>query len=362
MGMNSDLFQNMQAQPQSLAKVLEYQCGPGHAALLKGAALLRSGKRVLITGMGASMYAGIPLEYFLCSRGIDAFVAESAELLYYRQPAVANSVIIMISRSGESVEVTKLVVAFKDRAPIIGVTNVADSTLARESDCPLVVGSPADASIAIQTYTGTVLALQLLGRAAVNELPTTCAEVEAVLPLLAGSIAENLRDRTGWDNFLDSGTPVYFLGRGPSCASTYEGVLLFHETAKSASVGMPAASFRHGPMEVVDASFSAMIFAPMGRTRELNTGLACDLAKFGGQIRVIGPRDPHFAGLRWCATPILPEMLAPLADIVPVQCAALRLAELKGLKIGSFRYTPMITRNEAGFAPSADARGTSGVS
>lgn len=350
---SADLLHDIQGQPQSLEKVLKHQCGGGQAALRSAAALLRSGKRVVITGMGASMYAAIAFEYFLCSRGIDAVVMEAAELLYYRQPAAANSVMVMVSRSGESVEITRLAAAFKGRAPIIGVTNVPGSTLASEADYSLVVGSSADATIAIQTYTGTVLALQLLGSAAVNELQATGAEVEALLPGLEALVANNLKARSEWDGFLDPARPVYFLGRGPSCASIYESVLLVHETAKGPAVAMPAASFRHGPVEVVDASFSAMIFAPQGPTRELNLALARDLVRFGGRVRVIGPAEPVASGTPWCQTPALPEMLAPLVDIIPVQCAALRLAEVKGLKIGSFRYTPMITRDEANFNPAA---------
>jgi glucosamine--fructose-6-phosphate aminotransferase (isomerizing) len=43
-------------------------------------------------------------------------------------------------------------------------------------------------------------------------------------------------------------------------------------------------------------------------------------------------------------------MLAPLFEIVPVQAAALRLAQLKGMAVGSFRYTPQVTRDEATFS------------
>jgi len=43
-------------------------------------------------------------------------------------------------------------------------------------------------------------------------------------------------------------------------------------------------------------------------------------------------------------------MLSPLFEIVPVQVAALRLAQLKGITVGSFRYTPQVTLDEATFS------------
>jgi glucosamine--fructose-6-phosphate aminotransferase (isomerizing) len=43
-------------------------------------------------------------------------------------------------------------------------------------------------------------------------------------------------------------------------------------------------------------------------------------------------------------------MLAPLLEIVPVQVAAMRLAELRGVVVGSFRYTTQVTRDEGSIA------------
>jgi DNA-binding MurR/RpiR family transcriptional regulator len=72
------LVQDIQAQAASLAAVLQHQCGKGRPAALDAASLLRPGKRVLIAGIGASVYASIPFENFLCSHGIDAVVVEAA--------------------------------------------------------------------------------------------------------------------------------------------------------------------------------------------------------------------------------------------------------------------------------------------
>jgi glucosamine--fructose-6-phosphate aminotransferase (isomerizing) len=184
----------------------------------------------------------------------------------------------------------------------------------------------------------------------VDELDSAEEEIAALLPALPPFIACQLEELQDWDTFMEGGAPVYLLGRGPSCGSALEGALLFNEIAKAPAIGMPAASFRHGPVEVIDQDFEGLIFAPQGRTCDLNVGLARDLVRFGGRIRVIGPARADAAGLAWCNTPACPEMLAPLVEIVPVQVAALRLAVLKGLAVGSFRYTPQVTIDEATFS------------
>ena len=77
----STLASNIEAQPESLDRTLRHQCGDGAAAMAHAATLLRSGKKVVITAMGASLFASIPLQYSLCSLGLDAVAVEAGELL-----------------------------------------------------------------------------------------------------------------------------------------------------------------------------------------------------------------------------------------------------------------------------------------
>jgi glucosamine--fructose-6-phosphate aminotransferase (isomerizing) len=350
----SILAQNILAQPESLSRVLEHQCGQGAESLAKAAALLRSAKRVLITGMGASLFASIPLEYYLCANGIDAVALESGELLHYRQEGFRDAVTVVVSRSGESIEIKKLLQSLKGRTKIIGICNEPGSTLDRMADVSIQLGSLDDEIVSIQTYTGTLLTQYLLASAVVDTAKTAHVTVSALLPAFAQQVESSFSALGRWDNFLVHVSSLYLLARGPSCASAFEGALLFHEVAKTAAVGMMAGSFRHGPVEVVDASFTGLLFAPQGKTRDLNLALAGDLARFGGCIRVIGPSLEDNAlenMLIGCEIPPVPESLAPLFEIVPIQVAALRMAELKGIPPGSFRYAPRVAADEADFNP-----------
>lgn len=345
----SGLADDIQGQPKSLGCVLEQQRRNGLSSLLSAASLLRSAERVLITGIGASMFASIALENFLCSRGADAVVVEAGEMLHYRRNGYRNAVIVAVSRSGESIEITKILQSLKGRYPIIGVVNEPASILSREADVSIHVGSLHDEMVAIQTYTGTLLALRLLGSAVVNELDMALAETEAILPVFSDFVARCFADLYEWDSFLEADSIVHLLGRGPSCASASEGALLLNEIAKIPAVGMPVASFRHGPVEVVDSGFRGLVFAPSGCTRELNLALAQDLTRFGGRVRVIGPPQSDASGLEWLRTPDIAEIVSPLFQIVPVQIAALRLAQLRGIPVGTFRFAPQVARDEAAF-------------
>lgn len=350
---------DIRGQSASLARVLDHQCGAGRAQLRQAATLLRSSKRVVITGIGASLNAAIPLENFLCSRGISTCSVEAGELLHYRSAACEDATVAVISRSGESIEIAMLLEALRGRAPIVGVTHEPASPLAREADVVLEVRSLPDEMVAIQSYTGTLLGLYLLGMETMDQLDAGRREADQLLPALARWTDTQLQAMRDWDGFLSSGSVVHLLGRGPSCATAWEGALLFGEIAKAPAIGMAVASFRHGPIEVVDRGFRGLVFAPSGKTRDLNIGLAGDVLRFGGSVRLIGPAGSDGHGLPWIHTPSCPDMLAPLTEIVPIQVAAMRLAELRGIVPGSFRYISQITRDERalGRSPATPADG-----
>jgi glutamine---fructose-6-phosphate transaminase (isomerizing) len=344
-----NLASNIHAQPESLTRTLHHQCKDGALAMKHAATLLRSGKKIVITAMGASLFASIPLQYFLCSLGLDAVAIEAGELLHYLNIAWKDAVVLLVSRSGESVEIAKLLEKMKGKVPIIGVTNEPLSQLSRSADVSISIASLNDEMVAIQTYSGTLLTLHLLGNLVADSFDAAAEEVRTLLPSFASLVEASMKTLTSWGAFLSPSATPYLLARGPSLASAHEGALLFHEVAKSSAVAMPIASFRHGPVEVVDQNFRGFVFAPQGPTRDLNLFLAHDLIQFGGEIRLMGPSGSQVRDARWCDLPSVSETLAPLFEIVPLQAAAFQLAVLRGIEPGSFRYAPQVAVDEASF-------------
>ena len=253
---------------------------------------------------------------------------------------------MIVSRSGESVEALKVQEALQGST--ISVTNDAASTLAREASLHLRIACLADEIVAIQSYTGTLLALHLLAAEVRGQFHAAAGIVYRALADLPSVIAFHERESQSWKGFLEPRVPLYALGRGPSVSSAYETALLLGETAKEPAIGLPAATFRHGPVEIVDANFRAVVFAPPGRTRALNLALARELTKLGGQVRVIGPAEGR-SEIQFWQTPVYPEALAPLFEIIPSQLAALRLAEWKDIRPGTFRNSGQVTRDEVAF-------------
>ncbi len=350
--MSTPLLGNILAQAETVRIVAEYQLGSGRENLLRVAKLLRSKKRILLSGMGASYFACLPLYQRLLQCGLEVTAVETSELLYLLPSFIGeDTVSLLVSRSGESVEVTKLLPILKERhGAIIGIVNVPESTLRSEASEAIVMNSPADQFAAIQTYTATLTVLALLEAAMFEELDTAQAELQTTVELLSSFIPECVRNSEGWRGFLEEDRPIYLLGRGPALGAVFEGVLLMHEVAKSPAVGMTTAQFRHGPVEVVDGNFRGVVIGTSGATMQLDAALADDIARMGGQARWIGPlpEGTHVAPLSsWPGS--VPSRFAPVFETVPLQMAAYRKAEIRGLTPGDFRWAPLVTTSEAGF-------------
>jgi glucosamine--fructose-6-phosphate aminotransferase (isomerizing) len=278
--------------------------------------------------------------------GIASTVIDSAELLHYHTSAYRDAAAVLVSRSGESIEMLKLLPLLRAQGTrIVGVTDVADSSLAREADVTVLIHGGRDHLVAVQSYTATLITLHLLGAALLNDFNRISAELMIAAEALNDYVPQCVEHSIGWQSFFEGAQVIYLLGRGPSMASIHEGALLFNEVAKFPAVSMEAGQFRHGPVEIVDERYRAIVFAPDDRTRDLNLALARDLTRFGGQVRLIGPdADPN-----WWRTPGIFNLCAPLIEIIPVQCAALRLAEWRGVTPGEFRVAAQVTRSESGF-------------
>jgi len=351
------MLDNILAQPDSHRALLALHRDNQHATLRVCAEKIREAQgRVIFSGMGGSLFATPAAVSRLMEQGYAVQAIESAELLHYGSASLrAGDVGIVISRSGGSIEPVLLAEKMRQAGmTVIGVTNVPGSRLEELADITLPIGAQADKLIAVQTYTGTVLTLLLLAEEVLAgqsaELSDAC---EAALPALAEHIDECLRQSDDWQELL-MGAPLYLLGRGPALGAVYEGALLLHETAKTASVGMSSGQFRHGPAEILSSDFRAVVFGTPPVTRSLDRSLANDLFSAGARVSWIGPaaedsREHAPSLIPW---PEIAPVLAPLFEIVPLQVAAYRLALWRGITPGDFRFVSEVTSAESGFLSS----------
>jgi len=119
---------------------------------------------VLITGMGKAGLIGQKISATLCSTGTRSFFLHPAEAIHGDLGRVTQEdVVVVLSMSGETEELTRLLPSLRTMASgLIAVTSHAKSTLARQSDVVIELGSlkEADANgLAPSTSTSAMLAV-----------------------------------------------------------------------------------------------------------------------------------------------------------------------------------------------------------
>lgn len=308
------------------------------------AARLQDYKAVVLTGMGSSFHAMYPLQIELTQRGVPALMLETSELVHYHNDLFdRQTLLVVVSQSGQSAEVVRLLEMNSRRAPIVAVTNTAESPLAEEANAALVTRAGAEFSVSCKTYLTSLMGLRWLGDVfCERDLPETRDSLVFACSVVQQYLA-------GWKEHVEqlaarlSGIRYLFLvGRGASLAAAGMGGLIIKEAAHFHAEGMSCAAFRHGPWEMLSPSTFVLIFAGAKKTHVLNQRLLADVREQSGQAELVSENSPF----RPCALPGAPEPIRPILEALPVQMFTLALAAQAGREPGQFERATKITTIE----------------
>jgi len=340
-------LQDILRQPNELRGVIELLHGEGRKPLATAASTVRTARHVYLTGIGASYNAALGAAWHFHSAGHPVYLLDAAELLHTAS-IPSDSVLIVLSRSGRSIEIVKsLEKAQAARAKVIGITNFLDGPLAQQADIPIVLPVKPDHGISANTYISLAA-----GAASIASTLAGTFDTQSVSRLL-DAITSTAATIPAWQQQLEKsawllpGATYYFLARGASLASSYGAQLLWEEGVKVAAVAMGTDSFRHGPQEIVTAGMRFAIWID-DRLREADLAVARDLRRLGASVMLIGSNLPVDAGDLVIQLPPWPSGWQFLMDIVPAQLAAEALARLTGADCDSFRFASYVVKDETG--------------
>lgn len=338
-------FRDILDQPQALAET--HRGLEATAALEDVARRLRDRdlRRVVLTGMGSSHLGLVPLHLRLVEAGLAPLSVESSELLHYQRKLLsAGTLLVLVSQSGRSAEIVRLLETVRGRGVVtIGLTNTADSPLAREATAAVLTHAGEEATVACKTYVAAQMALAWLGEVlAGGDRDATRAALAETIAATAAYLA-SWRSHAGWlAERLPGVRAVYYTGRGPSLAAACSAGLITKESTHRASEGMSSAAFRHGPMEMLDEGVFLLAFAGALRTRALNEALVADVRATGARAFLAAEGAPEPA-LR---LPAVPDVARPVVELLPAEMITLALAALDGREAGRFERVTKITAGE----------------
>jgi glutamine---fructose-6-phosphate transaminase (isomerizing) len=374
--MTSQYLSEILSQPEALrAGLSEWKHSldkvPRLDALTEGQHAAAKYDRIVMTGMGASLMGIYPAWRRLASAGLPAVWVETAELLGLVRPTRLSEIntteptgrdgrtlLWMVSQSGRSAEIVALlerqleIPLIGSEAQLLAITNEPDSPLgkaAAHSGLRLLLNVIPEKTASTRSYVNTLALAGLTARLLVGEAPD---ETLACLEKTAAALESYLNN---WQqNYSEieavAGVPRHLalIGRGDSLATALTGALELEEAARFATLGMSAAQFRHGPLELAGPDLTVFVFAGQGSERALNARLARDLSEKGARTVWIDSYPSEFdepaawPGLK-VTLPSVPEIGLPVLEIAAVQLLSLHLARLTGFEPGVFKHIGKVT-------------------
>jgi glutamine---fructose-6-phosphate transaminase (isomerizing) len=337
-------LQDILEQPQRLRDSLESL--HEFPALERVTTRLKRGEfhRIVLTGMGSSFHALHPCTLQLVDHGVTALMVESSELVHYKARFFdEHTLVVVVSQSGQSAEVIRLLEVNCGRSSLVAVTNTPESPLAENAEAAIITAAGEEFSVSCKTYVTALFALQWLADLICGcDLKETRRQFQQAANETASYLAH-------WENYvcslaklLQGGRHLFLVGRGASLAAAGTGALIIKEADHVHAEGMSSAAFRHGPLEMLGEDSFVLVFAGDKRTSQFNHRLLADIREQKGRAELVG-EESDLPALRVAAAPF---SVRPILEILPVQMITLALAAIAGREPGVFELARKITTTE----------------
>jgi glucosamine--fructose-6-phosphate aminotransferase (isomerizing) len=296
-------------------------------------------QRVLVLACGTSHHAGLVARHLLERlAGLGTEVDIASEWRHREAVVGPETLVVALSQSGETADTLGAVKLARLRgAPVVGVTNVTGSALAREATG--VIYTPAGPEIGVassKTFTATIMACHLLAlwlgrRRGVLTAEEARKQAQALFELprliektlgLDGQLAGLARELARYRNFL-------FLGRGISYPLALEGALKLKELSYLHAEGYPAGEMKHGPIALIDAELPVVAIVPRDGTYERMMGNIEEVRARDGRLLALAQEgDREIEGRAdWVVpVPVTTDLLTPVLMAVPLQLLAYHVA------------------------------------
>jgi glucosamine--fructose-6-phosphate aminotransferase (isomerizing) len=336
----ADLMQ----QPQALAETLDSLRLSSSLAKLVNQVCKKRFERIVLTGMGSSFHALHPLNLTLIGQGLTPVMVETSELVHYKRRFFdPRTLMIAVSQSGRSAEIIRLLQVNRNRSAVIGVTNTADSPLAKSADAVVLTKAGHEFSVSCKTYVTALMALSWLGDLFCERDPKRAG---ADLKHAASAVAAYLSNRKSHVEYLTQRLEgirhLFLVGRGSSLAAVGTGALIIKEADHFHAEGMSSAAFRHGPLEMLSEEIFVLVFAGDTKTTNLNRRLLQDVLDQKGNAALVEEKSKCPAFRISASSTSVRSML----EIVVIQMITLALAAREGREPGRFEVASKITITE----------------
>ncbi|HJD01545.1 MAG TPA: glutamine--fructose-6-phosphate transaminase (isomerizing) [Candidatus Mediterraneibacter excrementavium] len=219
-------------------------------------------QRIYIVACGSAYHVGMAGKYVLEDlAGIPVEVDLASEFRYRDPIIVPDSMVIIVSQSGETADSLAALRLMKERGvPVMGIINVVGSSIARESDYTLYTYAGPEISVATtKAYSTQLIAMYLIAIEAAKAKGKIdegrYGELLTEMETLPSKIQRVLDDKERIQWFAAkyaNARDIFFIGRGLDYAISLEGSLKMKEISYIHSEAYAAGELKHGPISLVE--------------------------------------------------------------------------------------------------------------
>ena len=308
-------------------------------------ALLRAVDKVFVIACGTSYHAAMMAKYAIERWTRLPVEIDIASEFRYRDPILdARSLVIGISQSGETIDTLAAVRYAKAQgANVIGVSNVVDSALARESDAVLYTRAGLEIGVAAtKTFTTQLVAMQLLALYLAQVRGTLdSGAIELLVKgmlLLPGQVEEVLARSEDIKQLTDEWADVrdfFFLGRSGDFPVAMEGALKLKEIAYVRAEGYAAGEMKHGPIALIEEGVVVIGVVTDSHVRTKTLSNLEEMKARSATIVIVAEDGDDVGEVadHVIRVPAGPDLLCTVTAVVPLQLLAYHLASARGLDV-----------------------------
>ena len=223
---------------------------------------MRGIEQIYIVACGSAYHVGMAAQYVIEElTSVSVRVELASEFRYRKMKLKPNSLVIIISQSGETADSLAALRSAKDQGVrTLGIVNVVGSSIAREADNVFYTLAGPEISVATtkaystQLIAGYLLALQF-AKAREEITDEKYAELISEINTIPAKVERILEDKERIQWFSTKLTGIkdaFFIGRGIDYAISLEGSLKMKEISYIHSEAYAAGELKHGPISLIE--------------------------------------------------------------------------------------------------------------
>lgn len=300
-------------------------------------------KKITIVACGSAYHAGLIGKNLIENyANIPVDVEIASEYRYKKHFFNEKELVIVVSQSGETADtLASLKLAKENKIDTLGIINVKESSIARESD--IVLYTEAGNEIAVATtkaYSTQVALFSLISLTIANknnllnkdEIIEILKEIKLLPNKIEQLINNDIYQKIAEEIYKDD--DIFFLGRGIDYAIALEGSLKLKEISYIHSEAYAAGELKHGTISLIDKDTPVIAIITDNSIKDKTISNVKEVKARGAKTILISNENLDNSCFdKKVIIPSIHPLLQPLLTVIPLQLIAYEVAKLRDCDI-----------------------------